>query len=223
MTSLARVFAVAAVVALAIGAGAIDARVSGPAAAHCPAASLSSDNGGAVATITHVLHSKVYVDTKFVGTVPFDIVSGDRICTNESGQAVFDLSPSRRAAACIVLPGSALTVFSGTATPAIDFESGSAWCALRRGDASVGASTSRLRRIAAETPTAIVGVVVAGASTTIKVWSGKVSVYARTRRLLLKASRQVRVSALGTPGAITAITVGTADKIAVAKLRLAQR
>jgi hypothetical protein len=221
MTSLVRIFALAVVVAVSTRITAIDARVSGPAAARCPVVSISPSTGGAVATITDVLHSRVYVDTKFVGTVPFDVVSGGRICTNESGEAIFDLSPSRRTAACIMLPSSALSVAEATTTPAIDVETGSAWCALRRANASAGARTKRVRRISAATPTVIVGVVVSGASTTVRVWSGKAFVYARTRRVI-GAAHQLTISALGTPGAITPSSISAVDKIAIAKLRLAQ-
>ena len=216
-----RVLVLATAVAVSTGVAAVDARVSGEAAERCPAVSASPGSGDTVATITDVLHSSVYVDTKFVGTVPFAVAGSSRICTDQRGQAIFDLVPSDKTAACIMLPSSALQVPPAGSTTSLDFEGGSAWCALRRGDAVIGASSKRVRRVSAATTTAVVGVVVSSRTTTLKVWSGAAFVDGRTR-VVVKASQQVTISARGTPGPVTASVVGAVDKIAIAKLRLAQ-
>jgi len=225
MTTRTRFPALAAAVAVATGAVAVDAGVSTP-AARCPAASTSSGSGSSVATITEVLHSSVYADAKFVGTVPFAVAGGSWICSDGSGQAIFGLSPSGGIATCIVLPSTRLQILPQGSTQAVDFETGASWCVLRRGDVQLGASSRNVRRIVARTTTAIVGVVVSSTSTTVKVWSGEAVVYGRTTPVIVKRSaaqppQQVIVSVTGTVRPGTA-SISALDKIAVAKLRLAQ-
>jgi hypothetical protein len=182
----------------------------------CPAAPSA---GGSVGTVTNVLHSKLYVGSTYVGATPFDILSGSFICTDDTGEAVFDLARSNRSVICAALQ---LTVIQVTPSASLtaNVQRGTTWCSIRPSDGPFAAPIGTLR--VAATRQTIVGIVVASRTAVIKVVEGSVSLSTRRlTRATVSRSRQVLVFISGTskPGPLT---LSSEERVAIAQLRLAK-
>ncbi len=215
---------VASTVALAAGSGAA-AGAPQRAAVSCPVAGAPSSTGEIAGAITDVLHSRVYVDRKYVGAPPLDVAAGSRVCTDEQGEAVFDLARSGKTTLCIILPNTTLQARSPRSWPAINFETGTAWCSFKLADRSIGAPSTLVRLTARTIRTkTIAGVAVNARGTTVKVWSGSVLVTAGTpsQRKPLDQKHQVRINRAGRFASVAGLSLTAEERIAIAKLRVAR-
>jgi hypothetical protein len=202
------------------------ATTAAPGSVACPPLQVSGSAGGSVVgVLTDVLHSRVYLDKKYVGAPPVNITAGSRVCTDAKGQAVFNLSASKKATKCIVLPKTVLQASPPSLSPrlTLNFEAGNLWCSIRRTDGYFGAPyvapNKRVRFIARTSSATLVGIVVDERVTTIKVSSGYVYVAARSRAIV-GPQRQVTIDARGIPGRPTKLVLAAQERIALAKFRL---
>jgi hypothetical protein len=198
--------------------------MAAPRSVACPPLLASGFAGGSVVgVLTDVLHSRVYLDKKYVGAPPVDIHAGSRVCTDEKGQAVVTLSPSKKTTKCMILPKTALRASPPGSQLTLNFEAGNVWCSIRRTDRYFGApyvaSNKRVRFIARTSSASLVGIVVDARTTTIKVYTGSVYVFARSR-VIVSRFRQVTIDAKGVPGRPTKLVLAAQERIALAKLRL---
>lgn len=191
------------VVLLALAAAAGTLRVgtpSGHAAVLC-----SPGRGPVVGAVIQVVHSSAFVGGRYVGAAPFDIRSGDRICTDARGQVVFSLSQLGGTMFCTVLPLSRVL-----ASSSVGFESGTSWCVARTLMARFRAGATSFTA----TTDTLFGVTVQGSTVVIKVLSGSVA----GPRLRLGRSQQatLRYSPRVARARLTA-----EDRLAVAQLSAA--
>jgi hypothetical protein len=203
-------------IAVAAGAGATAVGGTTSISQGCPPTSgAASSTGDVVGSVTEVLHSRVYVDRSYVGAVPFKLVAGSRVCTDEKGEATIVLSGAGKPVTCILLARSALQVRSRS----LDFKAGTTWCSVRRAASSFGAPP-KSRVTTKKTPT-VLGVVVERA-TTVKVSSGSVDVFpARGHTVPVPSGYRVKIDATGRAGNATkGLTLTIEERIA--KLRLAR-
>jgi hypothetical protein len=224
MSTLARILAVAVVAAAAAGgAGTVATGAQNHVAGlRCPSASVSTELVGAV---TDVLHSRVYVDRRYVGSPPVDVSAGSRICTDDRGEAIFDLSRSGKATRCILLPSSRVQAYPNGTGSALTarFEAGTAWCVMRRDDGAFTTAGARVRTLRARTQSdSIVGVVIDETETTVKVLKGVALIAPRAPHpVVLHSGRELTVDRRGRAGPSKHLSLSVEERIAIARLRLA--
>jgi hypothetical protein len=199
----------------AAGGGVGSGATRGSASAPCPSASSS---GSVVGTIANVLHSTVYVGGSFVGVTPFDVASGSFVCTDTAGQAILDLSRSKRSLLCVELESTMLqvTVPSKVAASVVR---GSIWCSLQLSAGYVSASIAGVKLRA--TKRALVGVAVVGKVAVIKVLEGSAFVTPTRAHDGVSSSQQLLVFPTGLMKK-SRFLPSSADQVAVARVRLAQ-
>jgi hypothetical protein len=183
----------------------------------CPA---TTNAGRVVGTVTRVLHSKVYVGRRYVGATPFAVGSHSHICTDGTGEAIFDLARSNKNVVCITLRKTDVQVTPSVPVAAA-FGHGASWCSIRRSDRqqiAMPIGSSRLWT----TKRALVGVVVRNG--TIKVAEGSISLSTRRHRKAISVSRgmQVVVFVSGEISKLKGISLSSEERVAIAQLRLAQ-
>jgi hypothetical protein len=170
---------------------ALEAAVSGvatgnarrAAAFSCPP---TSGAGGIVGTITNVLHSKVYVGSKYVGTTPFPIDSRSRICTDRTGEVVFNLARAKKSLVCIALPSSVVELTPNTSLTAA-IEKGRTWCSINPSDGSFAAPIAGLTIKASTQGKTLVGVIVVPKHTArVEVYQGAISLRRYRGKVRLK-------------------------------------
>jgi hypothetical protein len=200
---LGRIGVRAVVVLFALAAGAGTVRLgtpSGHAAIFC-----SPGRGPVVGAVIQVVHSSAFVGGRYVGAAPFDIRSGDRICTDARGQVVFSLSQLGGTMACTALPLSRVLVSSS-----VGFESGTSWCVARAPRARFRAGATSFTA----TTDTLFGVAVQGSTVMIKVLSGSVV----APRLRVARSQQVTLTY---PSRVARVRLTAEDRLAVAQLSAA--
>jgi hypothetical protein len=194
--------------------------------------------GSVVGAVTNVLHSKVYVSTnvgtKYVGTTPFDIVSGSSICTDATGEALFELTRSKRSVFCITLDSTVVQV-----TPTVDltasFQKGETWCSIRPTDGTFSIPIGAVQLRASKAKAALFGIVIRSRalvirsrttvkkSATIKVVEGSVSGSTQRQPFTVPSSREKLISSSGEPSTGTsALGLTAEERVAIAQLRLAR-
>jgi hypothetical protein len=185
----------------------------------------ASGAGVIVGAITNVLHSKVYVGSKYVGTTPFYIASGRYVCTDDTGEALFDLTRSQKSVACIALHSTVVQV-TPTADRTMSFQKGATWCSIRPNDGQFASPTGGLGLKAKEP--SLVGIIVTKSiaftksTAVIKVVEGTISLSTRVKpAVTVRSPAQRRVSS---SGIITKerFALSGDEQVAIAQLRLAR-
>lgn len=194
------------------------------AAFSCPARTGKSPTVG---TITNVLHSKVYVGDKYVGTTPFPLASGNSICTDNTGEAVFNLARSNKSLVCIALRSTRVELTPENSLTT-NLQRGTTWCSIRPSDGNFAAPIAGLRLNAPNTQ-GLVGMTVDPKSRTarIRVYQGKVTLRRNSARgnllrpATVSSSKQALVRANGQL-AVEPFRPGADELVVIAQLRLAR-
>ena len=173
-----------------------------------------------VGAVTRIIHTSVFVDSRYAQTAPCDLFAGDELRTDSRGEAVVQLADRGRATICSVFQRARLRFYSRpTSLPVsslrvITFsEAGRTWCSTKGSFKSPFVAVQAML----STASSIFGVEIDRETVLIKVFSGTLHV-SQAREVDVGPGKAILVSPTGMITGPRRARFDATDRLALARV-----